>query len=114
MRTLNDIMGILRANLTRDTLEFYIARKWVRPVLENELPCFEEIDIARIELVHHLRTDLQIGDEAMDVVLSLLDQMYGLRSRMHKLSKAIERQPQEVQAEIFALLVDANTDGRNE
>lgn len=110
MKTLDEVMETLHAALSRATLEEYIARRWVRPVVEQSTRYFEEIDIARIQLIQQLQHDMQVGDEAMDVVLSLLDQVYGLRSRMRKLTGAIERQPRHVQAELFAVLTEKKTE----
>lgn len=106
MKTFDEVLEALSIFLGRETLEDFIARAWVRPIRKEETYYFEEIDIARIQLIQQLRHDMQVGDEAMDVVLSLLDQIYALRSRMRKLTDAIERQPRRVQAEIFSLIAD--------
>jgi chaperone modulatory protein CbpM len=106
MKTLDEVLEALEIVLTRETLENYISREWVRPVRKEKVCYFEEIDISRIQLIQQLRHDMHVGDEAMDVVLSLLDQMYGLRARMRRLTDAIERQPRRVQAEIFSLLTE--------
>ncbi len=108
MKTFDEVLEALDLVLGRDTLEDYINRAWVRPIRERETWYFEEIDIARIQLIQQLRHDMQVGDDAVDVVLSLLDQIYALRSRMRKLTGAIERQPRNVQAEIFSLLAEAS------
>lgn len=110
MKTLDDIMETLHSALARATVEDYIARRWVRPIVQGNSYYFEDIDIARIQLIQQLRHDMQVGDDAMDIVLSLLDQMHGLRARMRTLAGAIERQPQHVQAEIFALLTGGSTE----
>ena len=44
---------------------------------------FHEIDVARVRLIHDLRHDMDIGEDAIPLVLSLLDQVYDLRSRMN-------------------------------
>lgn len=106
MKTFDEVLEALEIVVTRDTLENYIAREWVRPVRKEKVYYFEEIDLARIQLIQQLRHDMQVGDEAMDVVLSLLDQMYGLRRHMRRLTDAIERQPRRVQAKIFSLLTE--------
>lgn len=108
MKTFDEVLEALDLVLGRETLEEYINRAWVRPIRQQESWYFEEIDIARIQLIQQLRHDMQVGDEAMEVVLSLLDQVYALRSRMRKLTDAIERQPRRVQAEIFSLLAESN------
>ncbi len=106
MRTLEEVLELLEFALDRQTLEEYIRRTWIRPVRKREVLYFEDIDIARIRLIWQLRHDLLVDEEAMDVVLPLLDQVYGLRRRIRALTEAIERQPREVQAEIFSLLTE--------
>src|SRR5579871_5143777 len=104
MRTLEEMLETLGASCNRDTLESYITRTWVRPIQGERGLYFEEIDIARVRLIQQLRHDMQVGDEAMDVVLLLLDQMYSLRARVRRLTAAIDRQPEHVRAHIVSLL----------
>lgn len=74
--------------------------EWLRPVYHPTGWYFEEIDIARLQLVCHLTQDIEVNEQGMDVVLSLLDQLYGIRAQAQKLNQAIPRQLLKVQAEI--------------
>jgi chaperone modulatory protein CbpM len=85
MKTLEEVLELLDATIDRATVERYIAHEWLRPVAHNSVWYFEEIDIARIELVYHLTQDIQVNDHGMDVVLSLIDQLYGMRAQMQSL-----------------------------
>jgi chaperone modulatory protein CbpM len=58
---------------------------------------FREVDVARVELILEIRREFAVDDEALSLVLSLLDQVYSLRRQMRRLSAAIECQPPEVQ-----------------
>lgn len=100
MKTIEEVLEMLEARIDRQTLEDYIAREWLRPVYQPTGWYFEEIDIARLQLVCHLTQDIEVNDQGMDVVLSLLDQLYGIRAHTHKLNQAIAQQSPEVQAEI--------------
>ena len=113
MKTLDEVLAILDAPIDRATVERYIAHEWLRPVTHKEGWYFEEIDIARIELVYHLTQDIQVNDHGMDVVLSLLDQLYGVRAQMQSLTQAVTQQSPEVQAEILALISAWETKGEN-
>jgi chaperone modulatory protein CbpM len=104
MKTLEEVVTMLEARIDRTMLENYIAREWVRPRREREVWYFEEIDITRLQLVCHLVQDIQVNDEGMDVVLSLLDQLYGLRAQMKHVTHAITRQPPQVQADITLIV----------
>ena len=60
------------------------------------------MDVARIRLVCELRGDLDVPEEAVPLVLSLLDQVHGLRREMRSLAKAVDAQPENVRAAIRA------------
>jgi chaperone modulatory protein CbpM len=64
-------------------LERWIAHRWIRPegLPESGGYVFREIDVARVRLIAELRYDLHIDEETLPVVLSLIDQLYGLRTR---------------------------------
>lgn len=104
MKTLEHVLEMMEARIDRAALETYIAREWVRPHRKKAGLYFEDIDIARLELVCHLTQDIEVNEEGMDVVLSLLDQLYGLRAHMRHLSHAITQQPSQVQEDIRAIL----------
>ena len=70
MKTIEQVLKILEARIDRQTLEDFIAREWLRPALHSSGWYFEDIDIARVELVCHLTQDINVNDEGMDVVLS--------------------------------------------
>ena len=88
MTSLEQVLTRLQVTVDRTTVETYVARAWVRPMPGSEGWQFEEIDIARIDLVTHLRQDMAVNDEAVDLVLSLLDQLYDLRSRIEHAQQA--------------------------
>jgi chaperone modulatory protein CbpM len=67
----------------------WIANGWVRPRKNADIYVFDEIDLARIRLIHDLRYQLQIDDGVLPLLLSLLDQLYAQRRRLHDLGAAI-------------------------
>ena len=110
MKTFEEVLEI-EGRIDRAMLEEYIEREWLRPISYHKQWHFEEIDIARLRLVYHLKQEININTEGMDVVLSLLDQLYGARTNMQKLLQAIARQPQSVQTEIEMIIKElANMD----
>ena len=104
MKTLEEVLELMDSRIERAHVEDYIAREWVRPEREHDTWHFEAIDIARLRLVHHLVRDIDINTEGMDVVLSLIDQLYAMRAHMKRITHAISAQPSEIQAEIRAIL----------
>ena len=65
---------------------------------------FHEIDVARVRLIHDLRRDMEVGEETMPLVLSLLDQVYELRGTLRDLLRALEAQPEVVRTSVLATL----------
>jgi chaperone modulatory protein CbpM len=88
MTSLEQVLTRLQFTVDRTTVETYVTRAWVRPMPGTEGWQFEDIDIARIDLVTHLRQEMAVNDEAIDLVLSLLDQLYDLRSRIEQAQQA--------------------------
>lgn len=104
MKTLDEVLGTIQRHIERSVLEDYIAREWVRPHRKEEIWYFEEIDIARLELICHLTQDIEINDQGMDITLSLLDQLYEMRVRMKHITHAITQQPPQVQSKIMNII----------
>jgi len=90
--------------IDRRDLDLWIERRWVRPHHGPGGYAFTEIDVARINLICEMRDDMAIDDEAMPVVLGLLDQIYGLRCRLRHLVDAVGAQPEEVRRAVAAEL----------
>ena len=65
---------------------------------------FQEIDIARVRLIRDFRHAMAVSEDTMPLVLSLLDQVYELRSRLKSVLRAVEAQPSEVQQAILAVV----------
>ncbi len=77
--------------LRRDDLERWIAQSWVRPDGEPGRYLFHDIDVARVQLIVELREQMQVNEEALPVVLSLLDQLYEARRRMRRVRDALDQ-----------------------
>ena len=80
-------------------LQRWIAAEWVRPAAVRPEPRFGAIDVARVRLIVELRDEMEVGEAAMPVVLSLLDQLYETRRQMRRLCARLERQGLQVEEE---------------
>jgi len=86
--------------VTAEDVSLWIARGFVVPEeVEGEV-YFGEIDVARVRLIHELAHDLALETDAIALLLSLLDQVYTLRSRLSLLTEVIAAQPPEVREAI--------------
>ena len=94
--------------LTVAELRLSVRRGWVRPSRQvsdgagrpRQRLRFLEVDAARLRLIRELRHDFDIDDEALPLVLSLLDRVYSLRADLRCLTEAIAEQPEPVRRRI--------------
>ena len=103
MPTTEDELLALVAGLRRRELRAWVESGWVRPTRRagDGGVVYTEIDCARVQLIHELRHHLRVDDEALPLVLSLLDQVYGLRRELRRLAAAIQAEPEAVRRSII-------------
>ncbi len=102
VETLSRTVGVAEAEITR-----WVELTWLRPDGSPGGWMFRDVDIARVRLIAELR-GLQMDEEAMPVVLSLLDQLYAARRRMRLLQQAVdETAPDAVRDRLRMLLESA-------
>ncbi len=89
MITLDAVVVV--AGLDRAEVEGWIAQDLVRPAQEGGAWLFRDIDVARLQLIQELRHELQLEENALPVVLRLMDQLYDARRRLRRLRDAVER-----------------------
>jgi len=78
----------LFSDLTQIELVHWVEQGWVVPDAEGTSYVFHEIDVARVRLIHDLRRDMDLGEDAIPLILSLLDQIYELRSQLKQVLQA--------------------------
>lgn len=95
---------LARTQLERGQLVAWIEEGWIAPVRDNGRFVFDEIDAARVNFICELVRDMSIGDEAVPVVLSLVDQLNALRGTLKQVLLAAEELPDPARARIVAIL----------
>src|SRR5215203_970707 len=85
----------MRARIETETLQAWVEASWLIPrrtagQTEAE-PSFSE-------------DDLGVNDEGIAAILSLVDQVHGLRRTLGRLLQAVRTQPESVQRQIAAVL----------
>lgn len=86
-----DAVVLIVAGLDRDEVEHWVAQDLVRPARHGDDWMFRDIDVARLQLIQELRHGLRLEEEALPVVLRLLDQLYDARRRLRRLRDAVDR-----------------------
>ena len=90
-------------------LSAWIEQNWVLPIEKNGDFFFDETDVARVRLIAELRSDLGVNEDAIPVVLRLLDQVHSLRRALSELSDAIHELPESAQEQLRDYLSDEHS-----
>jgi chaperone modulatory protein CbpM len=99
MIALDELLRQMRG-LDRGDLIRWVENRWVLPERQDQTWLFHEVDVARVELILEIRQEFAIDEEALPLVLSLLDQIYELRRQLRRMCDALAAQPSEVQAAV--------------
>ncbi len=92
------------AGLDEAELIGWVERRWVQADAGPEGYRFQEVDIARVRLILEIRHDCAVDEDAMPLVLSLLDQVYRLRRQLKALSEVVATQPEDIRQPILDAL----------
>lgn len=89
------------AGLAMGDLRAWVARGWVQPERRDGGRYYREIDVARVRLIFEIKEDLDVGVADIPLVLSLIDQVHGLRGQLRRLAAAVDAQPEAVKRDIL-------------
>ncbi len=92
------------SRLTRTRLTTYVKHAFLCPSQTEKGAVFSAADLARAELICDLDEQFGLQDEALGVVLSLIDQLHGVRAELRRVMAAIEELPPAEQKKILATL----------
>ncbi len=95
------------SRLTRTRLVTYVEHAFLCPSQTEKGAVFSAADLARAELICDLVEQFDLQDEALGVVLSLIDQLHGVRAELRCVMAAIEElSPAEQQKVLTSLRQD--------
>ncbi len=95
-----EVIEIL-GSVTRDQLHIWVRERWVRPAVAADGAAYNAADVARVRLLDMLDNQLELGREAIPVILSLIDQIHDMRAKMQVLDGVIGEQPEDVRMEVL-------------
>ena len=101
MMNIDDVVAVLSA-LQRSELEGWIRDELITPQTHAGELLFTEMDYARVRLICTLRHELEIDEQTLPLVLSLIDQLYDTRRQLRSLAAAVTEQGKSVQAAVIA------------
>ena len=103
MVTEDDLVRLLEG-LKRDELRRWIEYGWVRADRRGESYVFTEIDCARVRLIRDVHETMEVDEEVVPLVLSLVDQVHTLRHELRAVVRAVHDEPPEVRTRIAAAI----------
>jgi len=81
------------SGMSSSSLKICISQSWVTPAQATEGAMFDELDVARLRLIAELRRDMGVNDDAVPIILSLIDQLNAAQRRLRALDRAIGQDP---------------------
>ncbi len=97
---------IARVGVSWQEIRACIDAGWLLPAVEHDGErLYLDVDVARARLIHELRDDLALGEEAVPVVLSLIDQLHAVRYRLNAVLEVLLAEPDEARAHLLESLL---------
>ena len=93
---------LLAARLDATALEAWVEAGWLVPRRDEEAADFSDADVARARLIRDLQHDMGVNDEAIPIILDLIDQVHGLRQMLREVATAVCVQPNETRQRVVA------------
>lgn len=91
-------------DLTRPRLVRFVSLRMIEPVQSPQGAVYREVDLARLRLLVDLVESYEIEDDALSLVIGLVDQLHGLRAEMATILRALAQQPPEIREKLRQLI----------
>ena len=92
----------MEIGVTVEDLSGWIDRGWVLPSVSGGQMAFDDADRARIRMILDFHRDLAIDDEAMPVVLDLLDRLHAARAQLRSVLQGVAELPESAQGAVLS------------
>lgn len=86
--------------LTILQLRSFVDAEIITPTQTDSGPVFRQVDLARMALLCELSEDFELHLDALGIVISLIDQLHGVRGSLRAVLDAVEREPENVRQRI--------------
>lgn len=110
--TEDDVLAAI-PGLTRTRLVVFIETEMVIPVRQENggtwVHFFREVDFARLRLLCDLADDLDLDEDALGVVITLIDQLHATREDLLAVTRAVEAEPPDIRARIGSAVLRSRT-----
>ncbi len=92
------------SRLTSLRLSEYLAAEIVIPEQTDRGLVYHSLDVARLELACELHEQYDMEADALAMMISLIDQMHGLRAELREVLSAFEAQPDPVRQTLIEVI----------
>lgn len=90
--------------LDRALLGRFVRIEVIRPADAGGRVVYRRMDVARLELLCDLCDDFELNDDALGIVMGLVDQLHGTRSDLSALMRALAEEAEEVRLRVTGRL----------
>jgi len=97
------------SRLTRVQLVSFVEAEIIIPVATASGPAFRQIDIVRLQLLCDLADQFDLHEDALSLIMQLVDQLHGVRAELRAVLDAVEAETPEVRNRISELLYQARS-----
>ncbi len=94
------------ALLTPERLQAFLRWQVIRPLQSESGPRYRPVDVARLELLCDLNAHFGLEEDALELVMSLVDQLHDTRARLNALMRAIAAEDAAVRARLGRALIE--------
>lgn len=92
--------------LTLPRLQEFVTARIILPVQQADVWVYRRIDLARIELLCDLTEEFDLDDDALGLVIGLVDQLHEARRELRAICAAVAEEPSEVRNRIGGKLTE--------
>ena len=98
------------ATLTRTQLVSFIEAEIIVPLHTEDGIVFRQVDLVRIELLCELTEHFSLNDDALSIIISLIDQLHSTRGELDSLLQAIKDEPGDVRERLGNAILNMQKD----
>lgn len=95
------------ASLTAERLRYFERLRIVTPVSTPQGLRYQTIDVRRITLLCELTDDFEVNEDALVIIMSLLDQLHSAHNKLDQVMQAVIAEPSETKMRLSQRLHEA-------
>lgn len=90
--------------LTAERLSHFEYLRIITPVQTPKGPGYHTLDVRRLTLLCELTDDFEVNEDALVIIMSLLDQLHGAQHKLEHIKQAIAQEPTETKLRLLRKL----------